>query len=62
MTVFWADIPGLSSAVGSWLWRWQQYWQQPKPSGVDREPAWRLSRVVVATRLPPGSCRYVGQL
>ena len=29
----WADSPGLSSGVGSWLWPWQQFWQQPNRSG-----------------------------
>src|SRR5512133_1651728 len=24
----WAGIPGLSPRVGSWLWPWQQVWQQ----------------------------------
>src|SRR5229473_3191370 len=28
VAVCWADVPGLSSRVGSWLRAWQQCWQQ----------------------------------
>jgi len=30
VTACWADVPGLSSRVGSWPRAWQQYWQQPR--------------------------------
>lgn len=42
----WADVPGLSFRVGSWLGPWQQFWQQPTTAvgavvslflAVDRE-------------------------
>src|ERR1017187_993019 len=38
----WVDVPGLSSCVGSWLWPWQQVWQQSdrllaKSGQVDRK-------------------------
>jgi hypothetical protein len=43
VSALWTDVPGLSSRADSWLWSWQQSWQQlahhPLPLRVARLPA-----------------------